>query len=466
MSKRSDRVRILIVDDEQGAREALELILEDEYELECVDSGQKALARIKEGSFDLILLDISMPELDGLETLKLIKEYDESIDTIMISASDSAKKATAAMKYGAYDYITKPYEAEDILTTVERALEKRSLQKEVRFLRSEMALQFGNFRMVSHAPSMQTVFEMIEKVARTNASVLITGESGTGKELVARAIHGISQREQKPFVPINCAAIPSELMESELFGHEKGAFTGAVHRTSGKLEYANGGTLFLDEISSLKMELQAKLLRVLQEMEFSRVGSNTVIKVDVRTIAATNSRLDEMVKEGFFRSDLFFRLNVIPIELPPLRKRRGDVPLLANHFLAKFNQLLKKKIRGITRQAIVILESYPWPGNIRELENLIERLVVLGKDGHWIDEKDLPFELLLREEVYPQATDGNAGDVGLLQARQAFERQYILRALNRNRWNQSNTARMLGIHRNTLLQKMKSLNIHEGIEDD
>jgi DNA-binding NtrC family response regulator len=465
MPKRSDRARILIVDDEPGAREALELILEDEYELECVDGGLNALARIKEGSFDLVLLDITMPELDGIETLKLIKDYDEGIDTIMISASDSAKKATAAMKCGAYDYITKPYEAEEILTTVERALEKRSLQKEVCFLRSEMALQFENYRMVSHAPSMRTVFEMIEKVAKTNASVLITGESGTGKELVARAIHGISQRAQKPFVPINCAAIPSELMESELFGHERGAFTGAVCRTSGKLEFANGGTLFLDEISSMKIELQAKLLRVLQEMEFTRVGSNTVIKVDVRTIAATNSRLNEMVKEGRFRSDLYFRLNVIPIELPPLRSRKGDVPLLANHFLAKFNQLLKKRIRGITLQAIEVLENYPWPGNIRELENLIERLIVLGKDGHWIDEKDLPFELLLREEVYTQAPDGNPGDAGLLQARQAFERQYILRALDRNRWNQSNTARVLGIHRNTLLQKMKSLNIFEGIEN-
>ncbi|MEM5787760.1 MAG: sigma-54 dependent transcriptional regulator, partial [Syntrophobacteraceae bacterium] len=456
---------ILIVDDEQGAREALELILEDEYELESVDSGSKALARVKEGSFDLVLLDVTMPDLDGIETLKLIKGYDESIDTIMISASDSAREATAAMKCGAYDYITKPYEPEDILTTVERALERRSLQREVRFLRSEMALQFGGSRMVSHASSMQAVFEMIEKVAKTNTSILITGESGTGKELVARAIHGISPRAQKPFVPINCAAIPSELMESELFGHEKGAFTGAFCRTAGKLEFANGGTLFLDEISSLKIELQAKLLRVLQEMEFTRVGSNTLIKADVRTIAATNCRLDEMVREGLFRSDLYFRLNVIPIELPPLRNRKGDVPLLASHFLAKFNQLLKKRIKGITAQAIAVLESYPWPGNIRELENLIERLVVLGKDGHWIDEKDLPFELLLREEVYTQAPDGNCGDVGLLPARQAFERQYILRALNRNHWNQSNTARALGVHRNTLLQKMKSLNIHEGIDN-
>lgn len=465
MSNIGEKVRILIVDDELGAREALELILEDDYELESVATGLEALARIKEGSFDLVLLDMNMPELDGIETLKLIKAYDESIDTIMISASDSAKKATAAMKCGAYDYITKPYEAEEILTVVERALERRSLQKEVCFLRSAMALQFGNFRMVSHAPSMQTVFEMIEKVAKTNTSVLITGESGTGKELVARAIHGTSQRASKPFVPINCAAIPSELMESELFGHEKGAFTGASCRTTGKLEFANGGTLFLDEISSLKIELQAKLLRVLQEMEFNRVGSNSTIKVDVRTVAATNCRLDEMVKENRFRSDLYFRLNVIPIELPPLRKRQGDIPLLANHFLAKFNQLLKKNIKGITQQAITVLERYPWPGNIRELENLFERLVVLGKDGHWIDEKDLPFELLLREEAYTQTLEGNPGDIGLIHARQAFERQYILRALDRYRWNQSSTARSLGVHRNTLLQKMKSLSINQGVEN-
>ncbi|MHC1729735.1 MAG: sigma-54-dependent transcriptional regulator [Syntrophobacteraceae bacterium] len=463
----SERARILVVDDEQGAREALELILEDEYDLECVENGTEALARIRQDSFDLVLLDMNMPDLDGIETLKLIKHYDAGIDTIMISAADSARKAATAMKCGAYDYITKPYETEDILTTVERALNKRSLEKEVQFLRSEVALQFGNSQIISNAPSMKFVFELIEKVAQTGTSILITGESGTGKELVARAIHAKSDRAQKPFVAINCAAIPSELMESELFGHEKGAFTGAVSRASGKFEFANGGTVFLDEISSMKLELQAKLLRVLQELEFTRVGSNKIIKVDVRMIAATNSRLEEMVKEGRFRSDLYFRLNVIPIDLPPLRKRKGDVPLLANHFLAKFNQNLKKNIKGITSAAMAVLETYPWPGNIRELENLIERLVVLGSGGNWIDEKDLPFDFLLCEETGALDNESQCADVGLLQARQAFERQYILRALDRNRWNQSNTARHLGIHRNTLLQKMKSLNIlEEGEQQD
>jgi DNA-binding NtrC family response regulator len=464
MNISTDRARILVVDDEPGAREALDLILEDDYEVECLECGAEALARIKERSFDLVLLDINMPELDGIETLKLIKSYDESIDVVMISAADSARKAASAMKCGAYDYITKPYESEDIITTVQRALEKRSLEKEVHFLRSEVALKFENSQIVSHAPTMQVIFEMIEKVAQTSSSVLITGESGTGKELVARAIHARSQRAQKPFVAINCAAIPSELMESELFGHERGAFTGAVSRASGKFEFANSGTIFLDEISSMKLELQAKLLRVLQELEFTRVGSHKVIKVDVRVIAATNSRLDDMVKEGRFRSDLYFRLNVIPFELPPLRNRKGDVQLLANYFLCKFNQKLNKKIKGITPAGMEILDSYPWPGNIRELENLIERLVVLGCDGNWIDEKDLPFDLLLRDEACVQAPDGHAGDVGLLQAKQAFERQYILRALDRCRWNQSNTARVLGIHRNTLLQKMKSLNIYESEE--
>ncbi|MCE5333779.1 MAG: sigma-54 dependent transcriptional regulator [Desulfobacteraceae bacterium] len=466
MASGAERARILIVDDEQGARDALEIILEDEYEVECAEGGEEALARLRTHFFDLVLLDLTMPEMDGIEALGHIKDYDESIDVIIVSGADSARKAASAMKSGAYDYITKPYEAEDILTTVERAMKKRSLEKEVRFLRSEMALQFGNSQIIGYSSAMQAVFEIIRKVAQTDASVLITGESGTGKELVARAIHSRSRRAQKPFVAINCAAIPPELMESELFGHEKGAFTGAVNRTSGKFEFANSGTVFLDEISTMKLELQAKLLRVLQELEFTRVGSNTSIKVDVRIVAATNSRLDEMVREGRFRGDLFFRLNVIPIDLPSLRNRKGDVRLLANYFLDKFNQRFNKKIKGFTPASLAILESYPWPGNIRELENLVERLVVLRSDGSAIDEKDMPFDFLLREESCEEASDGVCRDVGLLQARQAFERQYILRALDRHRWNQSNTARDLGIHRNTLMQKMKSLNIYEATEKD
>ena len=459
------RARILAADDEEGAREALEIVLEDDYELVSVASGSSALAKIKEQPFDVVFLDITMPELDGISTLKLIKEYDESIDVIMISALDNAREAAAAMKSGAYDYITKPYEAEEILSTLERVLKKRSLEQEVRYLRSEVAGLFEKFQIVSKSQAMQAIFRIIDKVAQTSSNVLITGESGTGKELVARAIHARSQRAEKPFVAINCAAIPSELMESELFGHERGAFTGAVHRASGKFEYAHGGTIFFDEVASLQLGLQAKILRVLQEREFSRVGSHLNIKVDVRVIAATNTRLDEMVKDGQFRSDLYFRLNVIPIELPPLRERAEDVAVLANYFLAKFNQQLNKRIKGITPAAMFVLESYPWPGNIRELENLIERIVVLGPDGHSIDEKDLPFDLLLHDEIDGEALEGQAGD-GLVQARHAFERQFILRTLEQCRWNQTNTARMLGVHRNTLLQKMKSLHINVERENE
>lgn len=453
------RARILVVDDEPGAREALEVVLEDDYVVVCVANGSDALAKIKVLPFDLVFVDITMPEMDGIQTLRFIKDYDDSIDVVMVSALDSARQAAASMKLGAYDYITKPFEAEELLSTVDRVLRKRSLEQEVRFLRSEMAFQQERSQIISHSDSMQAVFSLIDKVAATSTNILITGESGTGKELVARSIHAKSQRAHKPFVAINCAAIPAELMESELFGHEKGAFTGAVSRTTGKFEYANGGTIFLDEIASMKLELQAKLLRVLQEREFSRVGSHVNIKVDVRIIAATNHRLDQMTKEGRFRSDLYFRLNVIPVKLPALRDRKNDIGLLSNFFMLRFNQHLNKRIKGIAPSAMAILEAYPWPGNIRELENMIERLVVLGSDDHWIEEKDLPFDLLLREE-----THDSMGDASLVQARQAFERQYIMRALERSRWNQSGAARALGIHRNTLLQKMKALNISDSAD--
>lgn len=454
------RIRVLIVDDEEGARESLDLILEDLCDVETLADGAGALERIKEISFDLVLLDITMPEMNGIETLKRIKQYDDSIDVIMVSAMDRAHEATTSMRYGAYDYITKPFEPEEILATVERVIKKRSLEQEVRYLRSEMAFKFGDTQIVSQSTSMQSVFRLIEKVARTSSGVLITGESGTGKELIARAIHVKSDRRNKPFVTINCAAMPPELMESELFGHERGAFTGAHHRTVGKFEFAHGGTIFLDEISSLRLELQAKLLRILQEREFTRVGSHQTIKVDVRVIAATNTRLDEMAKAGQFRSDLYFRLNIIPISLPPLRERHGDIPLLCEYFLEKLRRTLHKKIAGITPEALNVLESYPWPGNVRELENMVERLVVLSSDGHWIDENDLPFDLLIPEEPCDTAPEGQSVDSGLLHARQTFERQYILRALQRCRWNQTDTARLLKIHRNTLLLKMKALHLH------
>jgi transcriptional regulator with PAS, ATPase and Fis domain len=303
---------------------------------------------------------------------------------------------------------------------------------------------------------MKAVFSLIKKVAGTSSNILITGESGTGKELVARAIHHQSPRSRKPFVAINCAAIPPELIESELFGHEKGAFTGAYSRTIGKFEFANSGTVFLDEVANLKLELQAKLLRFLQEREFNRVGSHRAIKVDVRMIAASNISLKKMVRKNRFREDLYFRLNVIPIELAPLRQREGDIPLLANFFLDRFNRQLNQAIEGITREAMDILEAYPWPGNIRELENLIERLVVLRSNERWIDVKDLPFDLLLND---PSSNKARPVDEGLMQARRIFERRYILRVLRISNWNQTRAARMLKIHRNTLIQKIKTLNI-------
>jgi len=306
---------------------------------------------------------------------------------------------------------------------------------------------------------MLGVLDLVNKVATTTSSVLITGESGTGKELVARSLHFGSERRKEAFVAINCAAIPSELMESELFGHERGAFTGAHSRSVGKFEYANGGTLFLDEISALRLELQAKLLRVIQEREVQRLGSNRAIKVDVRIVAATNTNLEEYIQRGTFRRDLFFRLNVIPIRLPPLRERRGDVRLLAQHFLRRFNLQLRRQMPGFTSQAVEVLERYPWPGNVRELENLIERLVVLGRDNEQISHEDLPLEILLDSPFSEQAFLPEKD--GLLKARDSFERQFILKALKRAQGNQSEAARILGIHRNTLIQKMKALDLRE-----
>ncbi len=456
---------ILIVDDEAGAREALEVLLEDRYRVVSEPDGRSGLERLRRERFDVVLLDITMPEMDGIEVLQRIKKLDESIDVIMVSGADRAKEATASMKFGAYDYITKPFDSDEILNTVERAVRKQMLEREVHYLRSEVALKFEDSQIISRSESMQRVFDVIEKVAVTSSNVLITGESGTGKELIARAIHSRSPRAARPFVAINCAAIPPELMESELFGHEKGAFTGAYTRNIGKFEYAGGGTLFLDEISSLRKEFQAKLLRFLQEREFTRVGSHRSISVDVRVIAATNLRLDEMVKEGRFRSDLYFRLNVIPIELPPLRRRENDVPLLADHFLRKFNRRLNKKIPGFTPAAMEVLAGYPWPGNVRELENLIERLVVLGPDHQVIDEKDLPLELLIHDDPVETGADTRPVDAGLIQARRAFEKQFILRTLERCGWNQSEAARTLRVHRNTLLQKMKSLDLRTEAQD-
>ena len=457
--KKPFRSKILVVDDEEGARDALQAILEDDFDVTTTASGTEALDLCHRTHFDLILLDVSMPEIDGIETLKRLKVLSERTDVVMISASDRAQMAVQSIKLGAYDYITKPFELDDILSAVERVLEKQTLERQVDYLRSEMAHQLGGYQILTQDPAMLGILDLIDKVATTTSSVLITGESGTGKELVARSLHLGSERRKESFVAINCAAIPSELMESELFGHERGAFTGAHSRSVGKFEYANGGTLFLDEISALRLELQAKLLRVIQEKEFQRLGSNRSIKVDVRIVAATNTNLEDIIQKGTFRRDLFFRLNVIPIRLPSLRERRGDVRPLAQHFLKRFNLQLRRQIPGFTSQAVEVLERYPWPGNVRELENLVERLVVLGRDNEPISHEDLPLEILLDSPLAQQAFVPEKD--GLLKARDSFERQFILKALKRAQWNQSEAARILGIHRNTLIQKMKALDLRE-----
>ena len=450
------KAKILIVDDDEGTREALGEILEDEHDIHSVPDGLTAIERVQSVDYDMVLLDLIMPGIDGIETLNKIKGIDETIDVIMVSATDRAREATASIQSGATDYITKPFDAEAILTVVKRVMQKRNLEQEVRYLRSEVASHSDNYRIIGESNSIRSVLALVRRVAATSSNILITGESGTGKELVARAVHRASPRAKRPFIAINCAAIPSELVESEVFGHEKGSFTGAYTRNIGKFEFANHGTVFMDEISSLKMESQAKLLRFLQEREFTRVGGNRTIRVDVRMITATNLSLKEQVAGGHFREDLYFRLNVIPIELPALRNRKGDIPLLAVYFLKKFNQKLHQKIEGITPDAMALLEAYHWPGNIRELENMIERLVVLRANERWIDVKDLPLELIYSEERLEQS---GPIDAGLIDARNRFERRYILRALKMCGWNQAKTARMLHIHRNTLIQKMKSLHI-------
>jgi DNA-binding NtrC family response regulator len=448
---------LLIVDDELGVRQSLEVILEDDFHVLTAESGQEALKIVQKEPVDLVLLDIHMPEMDGLEVLRKIREKDEEIDIIIVSALNLARKAVDAMKLGAYDYITKPYEPEDILSTVARVIHKRNLHRELDFLRREVEASRGFDQIITQNKTMLEIFELIKKVAFTSTNVLITGESGTGKELIARSIHQQGNRKHGPFVAINCAAIPSELMESVMFGHEKGAFTGAHSRTIGKFEHAHGGTLFLDEISVLRSDLQAKLLRVLQEREIERIGSNKPIKVDIRVISATNSNLGNAIARGLFRRDLYFRLNVVPISIPPLWERREDIPLLARHFLNKYNTAFNKKIPGFSEKALAALTHYHWPGNIRELENLVERIVVLSAGDEKIDLKNIPYEILMTSDQDIQDIEMKKG--GLINIRKAIEKQIIFNVLEASQWNQAETARILKMNRNALIQKIRQLGI-------
>ena len=445
---------ILVVDDEQSMRDTMSMLLKDSYNIHLATSGKEALSIAKKQKLDLVLLDIRLPEIDGIEVLKMIKGIDDSIEVIMVTAVVTVGKAVEAIRSGAYDYITKPFDIDALEEQVQKVLKKRELQMENISMRSLLEKDCQFEKIVGKSKLIQEVFTVIEDVSKSNATVLITGESGTGKELAARAIHNRSARKEKLFVALNCAAIPETLLESELFGHERGSFTGANDRQIGKFEVANGGTLFLDEIGSLPLPMQAKLLRAIQEKEIQRVGASHPVPVDVRIISATNSDLREAIKKYKFREDLFYRLNVIPVHLPPLRERREDIPLLANHFLSKYDREFGKKVRSIDKEAMDILTAYDWPGNIRELENLIERLVVLSK-------KPVISVALLPAEI--KGTNSPSGNEtgSLHEALKNFESGFIRQAIKKAGGKKGKAAKLLGIHRNTLIQLEKKLKMED-----
>ncbi len=385
--------QIMVIDDSQAVRENLqELLTAEGYEVDCCADGEEALHRLREKAYEVVLTDLSMPKLDGMAILKYLVEHSPSTICIIITGYGTIQNAVDAMRLGAFDYLCKPVAAKELLVVVQRALEHQRLREENIFLKKQLRKKFGFDNIIGTSEPMCQIFEIIRKVADTDSTVLILGESGTGKELVARAIHYYSYRQAGPFIPVNCAAIPEDLLESELFGHERGAFTHAIRTRLGRFEQAHGGTIFLDEVGDMSPNLQVKLLRVLQDHQFERIGGNKTIKVDIRVIAASNRDLEAMVETGKFREDLYYRLNVIPIRIPPLRERRGDIPILVNHFIQEFSRRKKKPVLQMAPEAMKLLTNYDWPGNVRELENLIERLVILA-DGDVITDKDLPERL-------------------------------------------------------------------------
>ncbi len=456
---------VLIIDDETSIRQSLIGALKDEgYRVSEAASGRDGIEMVRTERPDVILLDIWMPEMDGIETLRQIKsEWSDQI-VIMMSGHGNIETAVKATKLGAFDFVEKPLSLERILVILQNVSSVQDLARENQALRRQVQ---KNRLLVGESPVMKQIQELIRRVARTTGSVLITGENGTGKELVAQSIHALSPRFNKPFVEVNCAAIPEELIESELFGHERGAFTGATALRRGKFDLANGGTLFLDEIGDMSLKTQAKILRILQEQKFERVGGSQTISVDVRVVAATNKDLKTAIHEGQFREDLFYRLNVIPFGVPPLRERVEDIPFLANHFLKEFSFAHGRALRALSKEAIHALVAYPWPGNVRELKNLFERLVILTPDadeGKGISAATLLTHLqedslsITMEEGIPEV----ASSKNLKDARQEFEKEFILKTLKEQDWNVSRAAQILGIERSHLHRKIKSY----GIEGD
>src|SRR5215212_2845030 len=448
---------LLIVDDDEGMRDTLTAILRRDYLVLTAPTGEAGLETLARVDVDLMLLDVRLPNIGGLDVLKITKEQYPRIEAIVISAVSEVETAVQAIKQGAYHFITKDFEYDALRSLVRNASEKQDLSRQVESLSAQVADQnrVGDF-VTGTSAVMRHVMDLVRKVAKLDTTVLVQGESGTGKEMIARRLHDESPNADGPFIPVNLAAVPSELVESTLFGHEKGAFTGAVRQQLGKFEMAAGGTLFLDEIGDLRLDLQAKLLRAIQEGEIERVGGTKPIRTDFRLVVATHVDLERAIREGRFREDLYYRINVIPIRMPPLRDRIEDLPELARLFLDRYKTKFRKPVKGISGSALKILASYWWPGNIRELENLIERLVAVS-DKEWITDEDLPLEYHFAK-LDSAAT---ANDTRFQEACDTFERNFILRALEKSDWNVTATARYLGIPLSTLKHKMARLDLRD-----
>lgn len=459
--------KILVVEDDEYVLGSIKILLNKEgYEVNTALDGLEALSLYRKDSYDLVIADLKMPKMDGFELLKQLKLEFPDVSFIMMTAYGSIRTAVDAMKMGAYDYVTKPVSAEEIRLVIQRAFERQNLITEIRTLRKELEERFSLDNIIGKSNAMQRVYDLILQVANTDATVLITGETGTGKELVAHAIHHNSNRKNCPFVVINCSALPETLLESELFGHEEGAFTGATKQRIGKFEYADTGTVFFDEMGNLPLSMQTKLLRLLQEKSFERIGGNQTTKVDVRVLAATNKDLNKLSEEGCFRKDLYYRLNVIPIQLPSLKERREDIPLLVTHFIEKYNKVFKKEIKSISQHVLNMMMSYCWPGNVRELENLVERTVIMAKD-HVISEIELPMpnQKQARERL-EDIDNGQITDSSLEDFLAHYENIYITRLLKRCKGRIDSSATISGIDVKTLYRKMKKYNINKDIFKD
>jgi DNA-binding NtrC family response regulator len=451
---------VLLIDDSPDILSNVSEYLKIEgYNVDTCSDGIEGISMIDRKFYDIVLSDLKMPAVDGMKVLEYVKKNSPDSVCVILTGYGTIKNAVEAIQLGAFDYLTKPVKMNELVITINKALEHRNLKRENVNLRNQLKKKYKFENIIGDSEKMQKVFETVEKVADTDSTILILGESGTGKELIAKAIHYNSYRREGPFIPVNCAAIPGELLESELFGHEKGAFTNAIRTRIGRFELANGGTLFLDEIGDMNPNLQSKLLRVLQERQFERIGGIKPIETDIRVLSATHRDLKKAIHQKKFREDLYYRLNVIPIEVPPLREHKSDIPLLAHHFIKHFSKSKKKEMKGIANEALQRLMEYDWPGNVRELENLIERITILS-DHDMIALDDLP------EKIQPPPEAGHSKHfeipeegLSLETAVSEFEKQLILQALNKTGWVKNKAAQLLHLNRTTLIEKIKRQNL-------